>query len=81
MDLVGLIAVLGAFAVPLYALKTRHEAKMRELQAKNPQLQLQAGKQAQLVLEENKMLRERVENLEAIVCSVDYELNKKLAKV
>jgi serine/threonine-protein kinase len=81
MDLVGLIAVLGAFAVPLYALKTRHEGKMRELQAKNPQAQLQAGKQAQLMLEENKQLRERVENLEAIVCSVDYELNKKLAKV
>ncbi|HTL39178.1 MAG TPA: serine/threonine-protein kinase [Kofleriaceae bacterium] len=84
MDLVGLVAVLGAFAVPLYALKTRHDAKMRELAAKNPQAQLAAGKQAQqaqLLLEENKMLRERVENLEAIVCSVDYELNKKLAKV
>jgi serine/threonine-protein kinase len=80
MDLVGLIAVLGAFAVPLYALKTRHEGKMRELQAKTGPPQLQ-GKQAQLLLEENKMLRERVENLEAIVCSVDYELNKKLAKV
>src|ERR1044072_9243975 len=84
MDLVGLVAVLGAFAVPLYALKTRHDAKMRELAAKNPQAQLAAGKQAQqaqLLLEENKLLRERVENLESIVCSVDFDLNKKLAKV
>ncbi len=79
-DIVGLVAVLGAFGIPLYALKTRHEAKRLELEAK-------AGggkrddKQAQLLLEENKLLRERVENLESIVCSVDFDLNKKLAKV
>ena len=79
-DIVGLVAVLGAFGIPLYAIKTRHEAKRLELEAK-------AGggkgneKQAQLLLEENKLLRERVENLESIVCSVDFDLNKKLAKV
>jgi eukaryotic-like serine/threonine-protein kinase len=78
MDLVGLVAVLGAFAVPLYALRARHEERKRRLE-------LEAGKtgegQAQLLLEENKLLRERVENLESIVCSVDLELNQKLAKV
>jgi serine/threonine-protein kinase len=30
---------------------------------------------------ERELLRERVENLESIVCSVDFELNQKLAKV
>ena len=33
------------------------------------------------LVEDNKQLRERVENLESIVCSVDFELNQKLAKV
>lgn len=79
-DIVGLFAVLGTFSIPLYVIKTRHDAKRLELEAK-------AGggkgneKQAQLLLEENKLLRERVENLESIVCSVDFDLNKKLAKV
>ncbi len=81
MDLVGLVAVLGAFALPIYAIKTRYEAK-RE------QLKLQAGKrepgedeEVKQLTSENKLLRERVENLESIVCSVDYELNQKLAKM
>jgi serine/threonine-protein kinase len=79
-DIIGLAAVLGVFGIPLYAIKKKHEAKRFELEAK-------AGggkrddKQAQLLLEENKLLRERVENLESIVCSVDFDLNKKLAKV
>ena len=79
MDLIGLVAVLGAFAVPLYALRVRHEERKRKLELESggkrqPQLE------AKLV-EENKLLRERVENLESIVCSVDFELNQKLAKV
>ena len=37
MDLVGLVAVLGAFAVPLYALRARHEERKRRLE-------LEAGK-------------------------------------
>jgi serine/threonine-protein kinase len=80
MDLVGLVAVLGAFAIPLYALKTRHEARRLELEAKRAPKQLESKEMKQLV-EENKLLRERVENLESIVCSVDFELNQKLAKV
>jgi hypothetical protein len=81
MDLVGLIAVLGAFGIPLYAIRTRHEYKKR-------QLELEAGKggggnseDATLIREENRLLRERVENLESIVCSVDFELNQKVAKL
>ncbi|MDQ3367828.1 MAG: hypothetical protein M3680_20580, partial [Myxococcota bacterium] len=82
MDLVGLIAVMGAFAVPLYALKTRAEERQRRHQ-------LEAGKQhdgepsleVKRLTSENKLLRDRVENLETIVCSVDFELNQKIAKM
>jgi len=80
LDLIGLIAVGGAFAIPLYAIKTRHEAKRLELEAKKAPKQLE-DKEVKLLVEENKLLRERVENLESIVCSVDFELNQKLAKV
>jgi hypothetical protein len=79
MDLVGLVAVLGAFGIPLYAIRARHEERKRRLE-------LEAGKggagedTAQL-REENRLLRERVENLESIVCSVDFELNQKVAKL
>ncbi|MBA3394038.1 MAG: serine/threonine protein kinase [Deltaproteobacteria bacterium] len=81
MDLVGLIAVMGAFAVPLYAIKVRYEERRRRLE-------LEAGKgsgedteQVKRITDENRLLRERVENLETIVCSVDFELNQKIAKM
>jgi serine/threonine-protein kinase len=79
--LVPLIAVLGAFLLPMYIAKLRHEEKTRrlELEAKS-----RGGMDDQEVLritDENRLLRERVENLESIVCSVDFELNQKLAKV
>ena len=79
MDLVGLVAVLGAFGVPLLWIKTRHEERKRKLE-------LEAGKQgggedSEQLREENRLLRERVENLESIVCSVDFELNQKVAKL
>ena len=79
MDLVGLVAVMGAFAVPLYAIKMRYQAKaeQRQLAAGPPQ----DSPEVKQLTSENKLLRERVENLEAIVCSVDYELNQKLAKM
>jgi serine/threonine-protein kinase len=79
MDIVGLMAVMGAFGIPLYAIRTRHEERKKRLE-------LEAGKsgggeQAKLLVEENKLLRERVENLESIVCSVDFELNQKVARL
>ena len=47
-------------------------------------LELEAGgggAEVKKVLDENKLLKERVENLESIVCSVDYDLNQKVAKM
>jgi serine/threonine-protein kinase len=75
------MAVLGAFAVPLYAIKASADARRhkRELDARARGL-LGPGVDAR-ILEDNKLLRERVENLESIVCNVDFELNQKLARV
>jgi serine/threonine-protein kinase len=56
-----------------------HERRL-ELEGRN-QLALPAGDDVKKLVDENKLLRERVENLESIVCSVDFELNQKLAKV
>jgi serine/threonine-protein kinase len=84
MPFVELVAVLGAFGIPLYALKARHEYRKRKLEleaGKNGEGRGEGGEEAKQLREENRLLRERVENLETIVCSVDFELNKKLAKV
>ena len=79
MDLIGLIAVIGAFALPMYWVKARHEERKRRLELESgPKRDPETD---QKLLEENKLLRERVENLESIVCSVDFELNQKLAKM
>ena len=78
-DLAGLLAIFGAFSVGPTIIYLRSRAKLEE-----KKLELEAktgGESGQKLLEENKLLRERVENLESIVCSVDFELNQKLAKV
>ncbi len=80
-DIVGLIAVLGAFTVGPAVIYLRSKHKLAERR-----LELEAGKppdsgEVKQLTSENKLLRERVENLESIVCSVDYELNQKLAKM
>ncbi|HEV7558649.1 MAG TPA: hypothetical protein VGO00_24430, partial [Kofleriaceae bacterium] len=80
--LVPLMAIIGAFAVPLYWLKVRAEERRRRLELEHGKSQgLLGDGQAKQITDENRMLRERVENLESIVCSVDFELNQKLAKV
>jgi serine/threonine-protein kinase len=83
MDITGLIAVIGAFGIgPMIVyLRGRHRIEERRLE-----LEARTGgrgnpEETKQLVEENKLLRERVENLETIVCSVDFELNQKLAKV
>jgi serine/threonine-protein kinase len=82
MDIVGLVAVLGAFGIgpSIVYIRSRHklEEKRLALQEKNGAAKPDETKK---LIEENKLLRERVENLESIVCSVDFELNQKLAKL
>jgi len=82
----GMLAILGTFGMaPLIVwLRGRHK-----LQDKQLELELQRQKalppgddpDVKRLEEENKLLRERVENLETIVCSVDFELNQKLARL
>ncbi|MGN6106421.1 MAG: protein kinase domain-containing protein, partial [Kofleriaceae bacterium] len=81
MDLVGLIAVLGAFGIPLYAIKNAYEHKRRQLELAEGGGDKRKREEVAQLTQENKLLRERVENLESIVCNVDFELNQKLARM
>ena len=84
MDLVGLVAVVMTFGMAPAIVKIRGDHKYRQ---RKLELEAQTGgnaggkQQVASLVDENKLLRERVENLESIVCSVDFELNKKLANV
>jgi serine/threonine-protein kinase len=85
MDITGLIAVIGAFGIgpAIVYLRGRHKLEERrlELEARTGGGGGGGSQETKRLTEENKLLRERVENLESIVCSVDFELNQKLAKV
>lgn len=81
--LIPIIAIISTFGVGPLIMYLRHRHKMEERR-----LELEARSstgenrdETRRLTEENKLLRERVENLESIVCSVDFELNQKLAKV
>lgn len=79
MDFVGLVVVVLIFGFPMYLVKRRYDFKEKQV--------LGAGdrdkerKELEALHEERKLLQERVENLESIVCSVDYELNVRIAQV
>ena len=79
-DIVGLAAIIMSLGMAPAIIKIRSDAKY-----KARKLELEAGPQSgaatKRILDENKLLRERVENLESIVCSVDFELNQKVAKL
>ena len=80
MDITGLVAVLGAFGIgpAIVYLRNRHRIEERKLE-----LEARAGgnQDGKRLADDNRRLRERVENLESIVCSVEFELNQKLAKM
>jgi eukaryotic-like serine/threonine-protein kinase len=77
--LVPIISVLMVFGLPMYWVKRRYD-----LREKEKQQELQGGpgvKELEALRHERKLLTERIENLESIVCSVDYELNTRLARL
>ena len=77
--LVPIIAILMTFGLPMYWVKRRYD--LREAARKR---QLEGGSEAKELeglRQERKLLAERIENLESIVCSVDYELNTRLARL
>ncbi|HEX3763405.1 MAG TPA: serine/threonine-protein kinase [Kofleriaceae bacterium] len=83
MDFTGLIAVIGAFGIgpAIVYLRGRHKLEERRLELEARTGGNSSSSETKRLADENKLLRERVENLESIVCSVDFELNQKLAKV
>jgi eukaryotic-like serine/threonine-protein kinase len=77
--LVPIIALLVIFGPMGYWVKRRFDLKERQLEAGG---EGGAGrKQIEGLEKERKLLQERVENLESIVCSVDYELNQRIARL
>ncbi|MBK7535575.1 MAG: serine/threonine protein kinase [Myxococcales bacterium] len=91
--MVEVIAVLMTFGMPMYIVKkvveARSEKHRREHEAKMAMLRggaAGAGSESSArelaeLQKERKLLVERIENLETIVCSVDYELNQKVARL
>ena len=79
-DVVGFIAVVMSLGMAPAIIKIRSDAKLKQRK-----LELEAGdgggKHTKRLLDENKLLRDRIENLESIVSSVDYELNQKIMKM
>lgn len=74
--LIPLVAIIMTFGLPLYIVKRRYDARDRDrLDAKGDPKELE-GLRA-----ERKLLAARIENLESIVCSVDYELNMRLSRL
>lgn len=66
------------FSPVIYWTKRRFDLKEKQLTSGSDgpsQAQLEA------VQDENRLLKERIENLESIVCDVDYELNLRLARL
>jgi hypothetical protein len=84
----GVIAILSVFGLPAVIVYIISRSRLETKRLEHRRLELTAGsgsaaqqQESKRLLEDNKKLRERVENLESIVCSVDYELNQKLAKL
>src|SRR5687767_3123606 len=81
MDVTGLLAVLLFLGTPAYIVK-----KVAEYRLRRRELELHAergGDERALAAmhDERRLLVERIENLETIVCGVDHDLNQKLVKL
>src|SRR3954447_20768364 len=80
-DIAGLMAIVMSLGMAPAIIYIRGQNKLKERQLELEAKTGGSGEEQKRLTEENKLLRERVENLESIVCSVDFELNQKLAKV
>jgi predicted Ser/Thr protein kinase len=80
-DIAGLMAIVMSLGMAPAIIYIRGQNKLKERRLELEAKTGGSGDDQKRLTEENKLLRERVENLESIVCSVDFELNQKLAKV
>ena len=75
----GIFAILAVFGMPVLLVYVIKYFRFRE-----KQLEASRGQDPQLLKaleQERKLLEERVQNLESIVCSVDFELNARLNRL
>jgi serine/threonine-protein kinase len=83
--LIPIIAILAVFGSPVVIVKEilQHRERRARMALESSGRALPAGSAGEVdkLKAERKMLLERVENLEAIVCGVDFELNQKLSKL
>ncbi len=75
-DPIGFMAVVLIFGSGAYAIKRSFDLREKRLEGGGA-----SKKELAELKRDKKLLQERVENLETIVCSVDYDLNLRLAKV
>lgn len=80
MDFVAIIAILCVFGIPGYIAMRMIELRHERLLGKDKGSKADAA-ELEGLKEERKLLVSRIENLETIVCSVDYELNEKLNRL
>jgi predicted Ser/Thr protein kinase len=82
MGVEDIVAIVMALGMAPAIIKIRSDSKLK---ARKLELEAGAGggggKETKRLVDENKLLRERIENLESIVTSVDYELNQKMVKL
>jgi serine/threonine-protein kinase len=86
MDVVGALALLMVFGSPAYIVAKIQEHRTKRAKIEADARALAAGatgdpKELEALRKERKLLVERIENLETIVCSVDHDLNQKLVKL
>ena len=79
--LIPIIAVLMTFGLPMYWVKRRYDLREKEKDRELKSADAPDRKELEALRTERKLLAERIENLESIVCSVDYELNLRLARL
>lgn len=80
-ELIPIIAIVTTIGLPIVLL-FKHKQRKLELEAQRQGLLPNADAKLSAELrEENKRLRERVENLETVVLNVDFELNQRLLRV
>jgi hypothetical protein len=75
-DITGIVAIVMVFGPVFYAVKRSFD--LREVRAE--QKLLDSKHLLEPMREENRLLRERIEQLETIVCGADAELNAQVQR-
>lgn len=85
--LIPIMGMLSFFSPILYFMKRRFDLKEKQLEASSqptlllPELSESTRAELAVLQKENRRLQGRIENLETIVCNVDFELNRRLASL